>query len=272
MNSTDPDIFDPPPSRRGSFLTLPLILLTGLLIYEGTHEPAFAAMAMCLKFGWEDFRTAHWLRRTDPERNRGRACWWLYLASGLWQTAVIGVAMVFLTVVLDHFFRAARQGPRAVLDLRALLHGAGFTILFGFIFSTFATLIALVYSWRHRVRPWLNGDVHIARRNQEWPPLYGHRNRVLVPVLSSAFIICTIILPATLAILADVLKGVIPRKLLWNMWWLGAIFCVFILLPTFVLFLQNLRRRNFFAEHPADCWGVEPLPDANDQADRRDFE
>ncbi|MCE9533763.1 MAG: hypothetical protein K8T89_21935 [Planctomycetes bacterium] len=35
---------------------------------------------------------------------------------------------------------------------------------------------------------------------------------------------------------------------------------VIILLPALVVILYNLRKRHFFAEHPADCWGEEPLP------------
>ncbi|MCE9533762.1 MAG: hypothetical protein K8T89_21930 [Planctomycetes bacterium] len=166
QNSDTPESQQP---RPGGFLTLPVILVIGWLIYEGTHEPAIAAMAMCLKFGLEDFRTARWLLRTDPDGGRGRSCAWLYIASGLWQTAVIGLAMVLLTVVLDELIQGRPQKPKDAVGLRKLLNGATLTILFGFTFSTLATYVAMLYAWRHRVRPWLNGSVHYARKQVSDP-------------------------------------------------------------------------------------------------------
>src|SRR5205823_1721793 len=53
----------------------------GWALYELTTQPALGAVAVCLKFGWEDFRTARWLRRRDPNRRRGRACFWLYVGN-----------------------------------------------------------------------------------------------------------------------------------------------------------------------------------------------
>ena len=259
MYEPSEDTVDAPP-RKSSFPALPVLLVVGWIIYEVTHQPAVAAMAMCMKFGWEDFRTARWLLRTDPSRSRGRTCAWLYIASGLWQAAVIGLAMVLLSVALDQVIQANRQGPGAAVELDKLLSGAAFTILFGFTFSTVATYIALLYAWRHDVRPWLNGAVHIARRNNEWPPLYGHTNRVLVPVISTVVMTCFILLPACLAILGMILHGAIPRHFLRGLVLLGSVFSVIILLPILVVILQNLRRQRFFAEHPADCWGQEPLP------------
>src|SRR5947209_18895965 len=59
------------------------LLAVGWVLYELTAQPAVGAVAVCLKFGWEDFRTALWLRRRDPDRRRGRACFWLYAGNGL---------------------------------------------------------------------------------------------------------------------------------------------------------------------------------------------
>ena len=67
-----------------------LLLIVAWLVFELTAQPALAVAAVCVKFGWEDFRTARWLRRSDPDRLRGRACFWLYVASGLWKTAITG--------------------------------------------------------------------------------------------------------------------------------------------------------------------------------------
>src|SRR6266566_1511806 len=79
---------------RGAF-TWTGLLVVGWALYELTTQPALGAVAVCLKFGWEDFRTARWLRRRDPDRRRGRACFWLYVGNGLWKTAVVAVVMAF---------------------------------------------------------------------------------------------------------------------------------------------------------------------------------
>jgi len=267
MNKADTEYrsdLDPPPAQRGSFLTLPLLLGVGWIIYEVTHQPAIAAMAMCLKFGWEDFRTARWLYRTDPDPGRGRACFWLYLASGLWQAAMIGVAMVLLTVVLEEIIEIQQRGNG---DIQKLLAGAAFTIMFGFFFSTLATYVFLISCWRNRVRPWLNGAVHIARRKDEWPPLYGHRNKVLVPVISTVIITCFVLVPFFLLTLSFMMRGAAGGNLLRGLAALGSVACVFLLFPASVIVLQNLRSRRFFADHPADCWGEESLPPHRDDDD-----
>jgi len=59
------------------------------VVYELTRQPALGAVAVCLKFGWEDFSAARWLWRRDPDRARGRCCSWLYFAWGLWKTAIV---------------------------------------------------------------------------------------------------------------------------------------------------------------------------------------
>src|SRR5579864_658654 len=83
--------------RRGWFsrlhLSWPMLFVIGWLVYELTTKPTLGAVAVCLKYGWEDFRAAIWLRRVDPRRLRGRACFWLYLAWGLTKTAAVACLM-----------------------------------------------------------------------------------------------------------------------------------------------------------------------------------
>jgi hypothetical protein len=254
---------DNPPKQTGSFLTLPALFAVAWIIYEVTHEPSFAALAMCLKFGWEDFRTAWWLRRTDPDRGRARACAWLYLAAGLWQTAIIGVAMVFLTVALTEVVQVQQGGVR---DILSLIQGATVAIVFGFILSTVATVIALICAARAKVRPWLNGAVHFARRRGEWPPLYGRRNRVMLLVGTAIAVAFCVLLPVVLMIAAAAAdRGGRQKGALAFISLLGVLAFV-VLLPATVLFV----RRGFYADHPADCWGTEPLPVNDDETNRHE--
>lgn len=261
MYDTEIENTETPTRHFNAVLLLLLILGIGWLIWEVTHSPAWAAMAMCLKFGLEDFRTAWWLMRTDPDSGRGRACCWLHIASGLWQVAIIGVAMVLLTVALVYFMEAKQGNAVGVVKL---LGGAAVAIVLGFILSTVATYMALFIAWRHNVRPWLNGAIHIARRKREWPPLYGHQNRVLVLVISTALMTFAVLVPVFLTLIIAATRKAMGRQLADVIQVMGMFASIFILLPTSGVLIRMMRQRRFFAEHPADCWGEDPLPEPQD--------
>src|SRR3954466_10787630 len=93
-----------PPRRRPS-LVLPALLALGIVVYELTAQPGLGAAIACTKFGWDDFLTARWLRRRDPDRHRGRASFWLFAAAGLWKTAVTGVIVLFAVAFLESAIR-----------------------------------------------------------------------------------------------------------------------------------------------------------------------
>src|SRR5262245_52620535 len=69
------------------------LLAFAWLVYEVTHSPAIASIFICLKFGWEDFQAARWLSKNDPVRPRGSSLFYLYLAWGLWKTAIVAFFM-----------------------------------------------------------------------------------------------------------------------------------------------------------------------------------
>jgi hypothetical protein len=267
MNASESENGASPTRHFNAVLWLLLILAIGWLIYEVTHSPAWAAMAMCLKFGLEDFRTAWWLRRTDPNRGRSRACCWLHIASGLWQVAIIGVAMVIFTIALVYILQAKQGNAVGVLDL---IEGAFVATVLGLILSTFATYIALMNAWRFDVRPWLNGAIHIARRKDEWPPLYGHQNRILVLVISTVLVTFIVLVPICIAILTIAVRPAIGRANASMLQGAGALVSVFVLLPISGVVIRKLRQNRFFAEHPADCWGDEPLPSRKNAAQNQE--
>jgi hypothetical protein len=204
------------------------MLLIGLIVFEATSKPGWAAMSLCLKFGWEDFRTAFWLIRTDPYRKRGRVCWWLYMASGLWKVGVSSFAMFVVIIILEGVLQPARPGQgKGMLHLVA---GVCLSLFFAFVLSAIATWIALFSAWWNDVPLWLNGSVRIARRHAEWPPLYGSHNRIGVLIATNVLFVFPLFVP---------------------------------LLPALLIWLHSMHRRQLFAAHPADCWGEDPLPDAS---------
>src|SRR5262245_2789700 len=79
---------------------LSLLIILGWVLFELTAQVPLALAVVCLKFGWEDFRTAVWLRKEDPCRARGWAEFWLFVSSGLWKTALVGYALLFCYCVV----------------------------------------------------------------------------------------------------------------------------------------------------------------------------
>jgi hypothetical protein len=172
--------------------------------------------------------------------------------------------MVVLTVVLVSILQFQQGNAAGIVNL---IGGALVAIVMGFILSTLATYIALLNAWRYNVRFWLNGAIHIARRKNEWPPLYGHSNRVLVLVISTALMSFLVLAPILLALIVAALTPAIGRQNAAPLQALGILFSVFVLLPMSGMMIRRLRQRQFFAGHPADCWGDEPLPERNRHAD-----
>jgi hypothetical protein len=153
---------------RGVFTWTGLVA-AGFVLYELTRQPALGAVALSLKFAFEDFKTARWLYRYDPWRARGRACWWAYVAWGMWKAVVAAFAIVvlafgFLAVFGDPFGVAL---PQRVL---ALASGAALTIGACLGLSSLATVWAVVLAARHKVRLWVHESVKSACRDRLWPP------------------------------------------------------------------------------------------------------
>jgi hypothetical protein len=245
-----------PSWRRQHVLTLPAILAVGWLIYEVTAQPALAAMAMCLKFGWDDYLTAHWLRRTDPDRNRGRACYWLYASSGLWKVAITGLGMILLILALVTIIKVRGNQARQLLPMLA---AAGFTLTIGFGLSALTSYYSVWLARKHRVRLWLNGAVARARQHNEWPPLYGWDNRVMVLMVTTMISTCLFLIPTVLVLFCLAFDQVIPDRAKAAVLGVGMLISLMFVLPMFWLKLREMTFRRFFAGHPADCWGSEEV-------------
>src|SRR6478672_3123529 len=119
----------------------PVLLAIAFLVYELTAQPGLGAAIACTKFGWDDFLTARWLRRRDPDRRRGRASFWLFVAAGLWKTAVTGVVVLFVVAFLEAAWRRQHPPPAGgqAPPPSAALAGALAAALVGFTLSTLAT-------------------------------------------------------------------------------------------------------------------------------------
>ncbi len=167
------------------------LLATAFVVYELTRQPALGTAALCLKFAWDDFKTARWLRRVDPWRSRGRACWWLYVGGGFWRMAGIALLTNLVTIVAILLLGPPGPGPAGpAVRLMGSFLAAAATALIGYSLAGAAVAVAVMIARKHRIKLWLNGSVRSARRWGIWPPPANNRPRrnwLVIVLLSSAF-------------------------------------------------------------------------------------
>lgn len=229
-------------------LSWPMLFLVGWVLYELTAQPTLGAVAVCLKFGWADFRAAIWLRRVDPWGLRGRACFWLYLASGLAKTAGVacGMSFAFLSVSPKG---PAVQGPRwaAIMEMAAW---TGLTTLAGLICATLTFGYAAVLARWGGFKLWLSRDIHRARRSNDWPPYElniieeNRLNFLLIGALLVVFFppaFFVLLMMAMLVPFGD---------------FIGAVLGPFLMIgvPVLVLRCKDRASRWLIASHPVECW------------------
>jgi hypothetical protein len=215
------------------------LLALGWVLYETTHQPALAAVALCLKFGWEDFAAARWLYRVDPDVRRARACCWLYFAWGLWKTA----AVAFLMSV-GFALAVPRGGPAPAGPAAALLAflGTFLTTIVALAVSSVSTGCAVMLGWVGGQRLWLDSAVHHARTLECWPPSVlceGRRNRFDVLLITS--------LAVWFMVAVVVLLVVVP----------GVGFLLSVTSPVALLLAREVVSRQVRATTPQECWGLE---------------
>jgi hypothetical protein len=159
----------PRASSRNEKLAWFGVIALAVVAFEVTADPAVTTILGCLKFGWEEVRLARWLKRTDPDRKRGRICSRFYLAWGFWRVSLVATAMMFILV----FVHAAIEGKQAnggPAGPPPGFIGATLLALAGFLLSAMVSSLAVISALRHRVRVWLGPEVKWAREESIWPP------------------------------------------------------------------------------------------------------
>jgi hypothetical protein len=249
------DSGDTPPERKNLF-AWPFLLALAWLLYELTAQPHLAAVVVCIKFGWNDMRAAVWLRRTDPERRRGRACFWIYLASGLWKIAMTAVLTMFACAFL---IKPPAPQPQAVMpDSLRMFISVALAALVGFGLSTLATCVALGLALRYRIKLWLSPTVDRARRKNAWPPYDEYTwtvNRAGRVIVTALILLSTVVVIVLVVTMLTFFQGLGPPRGAV----MGGITTGLVGIPTLILALRDVLNRHTIARTPAECWGTEPL-------------
>ena len=241
------DYEEAPEEQAGQRWQVPVtwtgLFLAGWLLYELTAQPALGVVGVCLKFGWEDFRTAWWLRQRDPDRRRGAACFWLYTANGLGKAAAVAFVMGFaLGMVAEQI-----PGPRQARRLEEVVGAIVLTTVFGFALSGLAAMRAIWMARRYGLRLWLHSAVHRACWRDAWPPSRieaGLDNRLgcllFIGVLLALFVLLVAVIVACVGGRTEMLLGIA---------------CAGLSASALVLFFRASALLGPWAESAADCWG-----------------
>jgi hypothetical protein len=247
-------------------LIWPMLFLIGWVLYELTTQPMVGAVAVCLKFGWEDFRAAIWLRQRDPWRLRGRACFWLYLALGLWKIAVVAFLMSISFVIISPKGPGAAQGQRLAAIMEVTVW-TGYATFFGLVSALLALGYSLLLGWWGGLKLWVSNDVHAARRRNVWPPLMGvskRRSELWTMVIAGMLLL------GLMLILSGLFMGGFVLLFLLQPWMAEEVLIpicgIFILIWWMLNVVGGSVSIRYCLEHihlllarwPSECWGEAP--------------
>jgi hypothetical protein len=137
-----------------------------VLLFELTSDPALGVAMGCVKFGIGDIRVAHWLRRADPNRGRGRTCSWFYMTRAIVHIGCMAWIIIMMMIML---FLVSGPGIPPV-QIERQLRSALFVILTCFASAALASWMALASALCRGVRVWMDATVKAAHEADVWPP------------------------------------------------------------------------------------------------------
>lgn len=261
---------DDQPSRWQTPVIWSVLIAVAFIIYEITAQPVVSVALVCAKYGWNDWLTAFWLRRTDPDRGSGKACFWLYLASGLLKTAMMATVMMFAFAMVTGIRRAHQPmpagqppGPPAAFIMAFL------TALMSFGLTFITSFRAFFLAWLHGVKLWLDPAVHRSRRKNLWPP----RNPYAQGANKAGSILLTLLITGILPLLGwGLFAMVLHREALMGakaaggnpaapMPMLVAVFTLILGGPVLILWLADILKRRLIANRPGECWRLDRIPE-----------
>ena len=243
------------PRNRGARFPWLVLLMLAWLVYEITARPALAVVVCCPKFGWEEFRTALWLRSSDTQRGRGWACFFIYIAFGLWRIVCMAFGLMILMIPLFDVLRNAggAQKRQVMQDLEEQAIGIAIVLLVGLCLASAVTLVGIaVASWSGS-KLWVDRRVHWDRRDKRWPPSNEgwlvRKNKTAYLSLPSLILLLVALMIFTLVGMIDAAGGKFRD--------IGVVISMLLLvgLSFGLLVVQEFLSRHIFASAPSECWG-----------------
>ncbi len=244
----------PRPSSRRHKLAWFGVIALAIVAFEVTADPALTTVLGCLKFGWEEVRLARWLKRTDPDRGRGRICSRFYLAFGLWRVSlvatVVALAVAYVAVNLEEFGKP----PLAAETAPGFAEAFQLAIV-GFLLSSVVSGLAAISAARHKLKVWVGPEARWAMEQKTWPPRTDDNRRVTSnwanPVVLSAIITYTIV---GLVLVFIAVSSLIPKNFDASSLGLGLMMVFMIGAPIIILVLKERVEKRMIAASAESCW------------------
>ncbi len=225
-----------------------LLAALAFALIELKAKPAVGVIVLCLRFGFNDWRTAGWLCRTDPQPQRARTIWWFLVGSGLLRIFVIAVLVypLLCAICAGLGFKPTRQEVRVSITLG----------LIGILLSLVVTHIGALLANRRGVKVWINRQLHVSRDRNEWPPYLDSPNQLKSIIGASS-------LPAIGAAMFGLLVligGTIAQQLPVAM--IGSLMTV---VSAIILINHQVLLRRIVAKSPDECWRTWQPPTWRDE-------
>lgn len=271
-------MFETEPSDSGGrFANLPwwLILTVAFVVTELTTHPAIGVSVLCLKFGWDDFRTSAWLRSRDPNRKRGAVCSWFYVASGTWRVFIWSTGLMCAACILLMATQPPQVwGPKANAMPPPEVIACIYICLASFAVATIITLFATRFASRHQVKVWISGEVSQSRRLNEWPPQprpgrMTPANLLKSWLLASGGGLFLLLMGCGITFMLVTVQVMFPggagnKQLFIELFAVVNSVAVLLIMVILILIVRWRILPQIEASSPADCWPVAALDSAAD--------
>lgn len=233
------------------------VLAASILIFVVTGNPLLASLLPYLSAARHCTRAAFWLRTVDPFPQRGRACFWFYLATAAWRAA----SAAFVTVVGFAIVQIVRGiGPNMAVFSQTMI-----VLLCGLALATLLGLVGVVSALAARVRVFVIPDIHRQATGDfdlvlvaaTLRPRFNHA----IFVLASVLIVPVLLVGGTFAALGADGRGPNAPNSLMGSLGLGVVMLgPVVMLPVYLVLSQRV-----VAATPAICWpeqcaGLAPEP------------
>jgi len=220
-----------------------LLAAVAIAVAEWTAHPVLGVVIFCVKFGFNDWRTAAWLCRMDPNGTRSRTIWWFLLGSGFLKIFMVSV---FVYPLLALLWGILINPPDGIEFVVSVLVG-----MLGILFSLVVTHTGAVLAARRGVKVWLNRQLHEHRDRNIWPPNLSPPNQLKSIIDGSSMPAIGGFVVGVAFAIVGIMNGALPAAAT------GALIFV---VSAVILLSHAILLKRIVARTPSECWGEPRRP------------
>jgi hypothetical protein len=249
MSKSQSQVFDVQGGDPRGRLVWPVLLIAAWVAFEVTASPTVGVVVLCCKFGWNDLRTAIWLRAADSDTTRSGVCGVFHLAASLWKVSLAAVGAMFAIVAVQLIANGGHQG----LEPPAEFVVATLCALIGPALATLTTWFAVALARRNSVKVWIAPVMNLPSEKQAWPPdQFGSTNQ------AGFLLIAAIVCPAGPLVVSPIAGACLLLEWVQNTLLvfptLAAASVITMGIGRLALALKDKVAKTVIAVAPEECW------------------